>query len=504
MREIHLTLDRYLNGLRCSKLMFLNEFNRELGNDNDPEELDGNMNYTFRNIATDLLAPKAVDLFCLPDETEYNLKLKKGRTIKEGAFKTKSGDEAWVDLVFRSGSSLHLMSFSRGTALTDVDYYAAAYQYYCCKDAGFEVNKMSIVYVNKDYVKQGDYTIDLLKIKDVTKAVVAMQEKTNRNVAHLRKMLKNSVAPDVQIGQKCLNPYTCVFKKFCWETPSDSIFHLRSLSLNKKFHYYYKGIENMRQLSVNKAEKLTDDQMLEITCTLNNSVAVQHDKLEAWIEELKGPMLFFLSIQSFSEAVPLYDGVKANENMPFLYSLHYLMGDEIDDRSFISLHHCDYLSDPGPEDSRKKFAEKLSAHASLISLGKVIVFNRENEEARLNELIALYPEYKPMLSTIKERLVDLFEVFRERWYYHPSFRDTLSLKNILMALCPGFTYADLDIQSPHEAAHNYLAINNGFSSVICNYYEALRAYSERNTLAMLKIVQFFERLTNKTIIQTNF
>ena len=59
--------------------------------------------------------------------------------------------------------------------------------------------------------------------------------------------------------------------------------------------------------------------------------------------------------------------------------------------------------------------EKLS---SIITYeGNVVVWNESFEKSRNNEMSMMYPEYKPLLDSINDRMLDLSIIFKKDYLH---------------------------------------------------------------------------------------
>ena len=87
----------------------------------------------------------------------------------------------------------------------------------------------------------------------------------------------------------------------------------------------------------------------------------------------------------------------------------------------------------------------------------------------------------------KKRLFDLLPVIRNG-YYHPDFRGSFSIKNVLPVLVPGSGYGDLAISDGRTAAVRYAqALKSEDVLERQRTFDDLRAYCARDTLAMIKL-----------------
>ena len=99
------------------------------------------------------------------------------------------------------------------------------------------------------------------------------------------------------------------------------------------------------------------------------------------------------------------------------------------------------------------------------------------------------------------RMMDLHALV-QRYYYHPKFRGSFSLKSVLPALIPEMSYNDLAIKDGREASSLYLKMLNPDSN--SGEWDKIKGdllnYCRRDTLALVKIRERFsgkgDKITN--------
>jgi hypothetical protein len=116
------------------------------------------------------------------------------------------------------------------------------------------------------------------------------------------------------------------------------------------------------------------------------------------------------------------------------------------------------------------------------------------EKSRIKELARVYPQFEKELLAINERVIDLMIPFSRRWYYHPNFRGSYSIKAVLPVIIPDLRYTDLEIQEGGTASLIYAQIKNMNATDASLYRKHLLAYCKMDTLAMVKILEFLEQL----------
>jgi predicted RecB family nuclease len=188
----------------------------------------------------------------------------------------------------------------------------------------------------------------------------------------------------------------------------------------------------------------------------------------------------YLDFEAMMPPIPLYEGTRPYQTLPFQWSLH------IDDGSD-DLRHLEFLAD-GKSDPRWEFAESLIA--AVAGKDYPIIVYSDYEHSRLKELAALYPALRDGIVEVITRLADLLPIVRGAVYF-PAFDYSYSIKSVAPALSPGFTYDDLDgIAGGGAAAAAFLRLAAGEEMDAAEekpLREALLAYCKRDTMAMVEV-----------------
>jgi hypothetical protein len=119
--------------------------------------------------------------------------------------------------------------------------------------------------------------------------------------------------------------------------------------------------------------------------------------------------------------------------------------------------------------------------------GSIIGWNVSFEKTRIKELAENFPKYERRLLALNERMVDLMMPFKSRWYYHPSFQGSASIKNILPVLVSDLSYEKLTIQEGGTASLVYAQQKNMDEQTAAENMKNLLEYCKLDTLAMVKI-----------------
>jgi hypothetical protein len=202
---------------------------------------------------------------------------------------------------------------------------------------------------------------------------------------------------------------------------------------------------------------------------------------------LKYP-LYYLDFETFGPAIPIYDGTKPYQDMPFQFSLHVVESDGSE-----PVHHS-FLAE-GIEDPRPQILRELQR--LLGSEGSIIAYNAGFEEGVLKELVEAFPEYTDWLEGILTRMVDLLYPFTNFHYYHASQKDTASLKKVLPAVT-GKGYEEMAIGSGMDAsiAYGRIMYGNAKEEEITRVRADLLKYCKMDTEGMIWVVDELKKLSD--------
>ena len=117
--------------------------------------------------------------------------------------------------------------------------------------------------------------------------------------------------------------------------------------------------------------------------------------------------LYFFDFETVFPAIPVLDGTRPYQQVPFQYSLHILEEDgKLSHKEFLA-HPEDFSNGKNP---LKLLVEQLKQDFGTD--GNIVTYNQSFEVARLNELANMFPEDAPFLKNLVSRVVDLLQVFQ--------------------------------------------------------------------------------------------
>lgn len=498
-----LSKQSYLLGLRCHKALHRKIHKKDLYNEckTNSSSFALAAGLDFEAKVLPLLAPKGIDITKshtnlnfskYVEETKKHLN-KRNVNLYQATFKTKSGELVMADLIQKKGAKIDLMEIKAVMNLQEHHYYDVAFQYHAITSAGVKLNKVYLTHLNKDYVRNGELTADLACKVDVTQKIKQMQKIIKLRLPQMRKMLRLKEEPTNTLGMHCTDPYPCIFKDICWKQalPEHNVFDISGLWMKEKLNLYWAGIVSMSQAK-ERGIKLNESQKLQVLSTVENKEIIDKAKILEWYEQFKtSKELFFLDFETIAYSVPPYNGGKSYQAVPFQYSLH------IRDQLNGKVKHIEFLADPTKSnDQRLELLTNLLSNLKSKLNSPILAYNKSFEAGRLKYLAGEFPAFKKEIYAIIDRLYDLADIYRNRWYVHPSFKG-YSIKQVLPALCPDLTYKTLNVRNGDQASAEYLKLEqNNCGSIRENLLE----YCKLDTWAMVRI---YDALLEKLLIKRN-
>ncbi|MBR1285384.1 DUF2779 domain-containing protein [Bradyrhizobium sp. AUGA SZCCT0177] len=378
-----------------------------------------------------------------------------------------------------------LREVKSGSGLKDHYLDDIAIQAYVLRGAGVTVSSIALLHVNTDYVR-GPNDIswtDYFRRLDVSEAVGMRLTDLTARLPAMWDCLGNAL-PDAEPGSQCGTPYACEFWDKCTaEKPADWIGYLPRLSQDRARELKTSGIESISFIPPNFP--LTSKQTIIRDATVSGVPYVAAN-LGPLLDTF-GPPSCYLDFEAMTPPIPLYEGTRPYQTIPFQWSLHMVDSDG-------TMGHKEFLAD-GVSDPRRQFAEALID--GLAGSDDPIIVYSAYEKTRLRELASDFPDLSADLGALTVRLADLLPVVRTALYL-PEFQYSNSIKSVAPALCPGFTYDDLKVIADGGAASaTFLQIVSGLvecSEQVHQLRHALLAYCERDTLALLEVHRALLRL----------
>ena len=484
----NLSKSKYTLGKVCKKKLWLSTYKPEEATDSDSRVLDNG------NLVGDLARHLFGEDYILID---YNKGLKemikdtkialsfKPNIICEASF-SYNGNFCSVDILKNMIHGVELYEVKSTTEKKDIYIDDISYQTWVLKQCGIDVKKSFLVYINKDYVKNGDFDINsFFKIEDVTDELRLDEVEDLSNEYH--KIINKNIEPDIDINENCrINSENCPFFAYCKRNlPKPNVFDVSSIQFRKKLNLYKKGIISFPDLlKDNSINEKGIEQINHELYELKPKINLQN--IQDFIAKIRYP-LYFLDFESYQEIIPKFDGTKPYEQICFQYSLDYY------EKDGGKLYHKEFLNKEYDKNPMLGLCENLVKDIPLNSC--VIVYNESFEKSRLLEMSKMFPQYKEHLLNIRDNIIDLMVIFRNHDYYIKAMKGSYSIKYVLPALFPNdesLNYQNLDqVHKGNEATEAYLTLPNLSKIEEEKLRKNMLKYCALDTFAMVKI---FEKL----------
>lgn len=426
--------------------------------------------------------PENMRDFQLWIETTQNFIASGEAIIYEAAF-SYGGSFCALDILLSQQGNLTAVEVKSGGGKTEAYVKDAAFQYFVMSQAGYAPQRFYLLLVNGEYVRGAALDVfQLFKTVDVTEEVLELQNFVANNLLHFQTVLNAGVTPVRDIGAHCFEPYACPFYAHCSShLPTENpITDLRGSS-KKVWELYYQGVLSIQDIP--ESFKPNKSQVSQINGVKHGTEVVRLDPIRDWVGKVSYPIHFF-DFESAWPAIPMANGIKPYGHLSFQYSLHII--DAVGE-----LSHAEYLADPD------EIGKGVNTEYELIQQmkndfqaeGSIVAFNAVFEITRIKDMINRFPEEADFLKGLIGRFVDLMELFKPmNIYYKPAMKGSYSIKYVLPALAPEFSYADLEIGNGGDASTIFAAQCAGtFDGNWNQTREALLRYCERDTYGMVVI-----------------
>jgi hypothetical protein len=351
------------------------------------------------------------------------------------------------------------------------------------------VNTINLVYLNNDYARNGALDLkQLFCVEDVTEEAIKKQGTMEQDIKTMKKLVLGAM-PVCDIGLYCnkygKDDFPCAAKEHCWKhIPEYSVFNISRIG-KKAFDLYKNGITLLSDIP--EDYKLSESQWFQVKSYKEGISILNKEAIESFLESFTLP-LYFLDFETYQQSIPLYNGVKSYQQLPFQYSLHVVK----DEKS--ELEHYEFLAKEG-KDPRRHLAESLVRDIPVDVTS--VAYNMSFEKMVLKSLAHQFPDLSDHLFNIHDNMVDLMIPFQKKWFYTNEMRGSYSIKYVLPALLPGnkeLDYKQLVIQNGSMAMEIYERLHTQSPEEIKEIRKNLLAYCKLDTLAMVRIWEVLKNI----------
>ncbi|NCA97128.1 MAG: DUF2779 domain-containing protein [Bacteroidia bacterium] len=255
---------------------------------------------------------------------------------------------------------------------------------------------------------------------------------------------------------------------------------------------------------------LSPTQQVQYRVITSHKPFIEKEFIASMLSDLKYP-LFHLDFETMNYPLPKYEGEKPYQQSVFQYSLHIekspgIVDKEKDNISFLA---------KGKNDERRELAQSLVDNIPSNAGGQVIVYNQSFEKGRLKELASLFPDLRPGLMSIHDRVFDLKhfltpnDLIRKSKsilkkdpanvaFYDVGLQRSYSIKKVLPIFAPQLDYANLhEVRNGIEAQVAFMKLatleGNSFQKTYMNMLE----YCKQDTWAMVEVLRGLRKMINE-------
>jgi len=385
-----------------------------------------------------------------------------------------------IDVLEKQGDGYRLTEVKSSSSQKPEHIPDVAVQARVAAACGVNVTAAEVMHLNKEF-RHPDVG-DLFARTDVTGPVAEFVGQVPKEIKRQREMLAGPL-PDVAIGAQCFEPRECPFIGRCWPDGPDHIGHLAGVGPKKTVAYLEQGITSIKDLPPD--EKLNFTQKRQLKAMAENRLIVE-PTLAAELARFGG-RLGFLDFETIIRAIPVWPGMAPWQQAAAQFSYHERQPDG-------TYTHAAHLAE-GPDDARPKLAAAMVR--ATANADRVVMYT-SFEKTRIRELQLAVPDLAAELAALEAKLIDLHPVVKN-CVYHPDFRGSFSLKDILTPLVPELTYSDLVIVDGRVASVEIARLLFVADKIPKHERDRVRKelldYCERDTWAMVKLVERLRELS---------
>ena len=319
-----------------------------------------------------------------------------------------------LDILVRDGDKWRAIEVKSSLSLSETYYKDAALQYYVLNGCKVPISDMQLMYVNENYVKNGEIDINnLFVFKSVKEYVEQQLDSIDKKVNEFKNVVNLSNAPRINIGTQCFTPYKCDFLGHCWKkVEKDSFLHTTAYNDKELFSLYNSGIQDNRNF-----KKILDPLSLEmnqIDALEQNTFYINYKNFYELIGK-KTESIAFLNILFYRPAVPILDGHKPYQEVVLAFSI-------LSNKDYKTINwNC--LNDYSKmEEGLKILTEELKRYE------KIVYFSAQN----INILMQRYHIIES--KDVMFKIINLKDVLKNSDFFNEKTKYDFSLKTIYEGL----------------------------------------------------------------------
>ena len=360
----------------------------------------------------------------------------------------------------------------------------ACFQKYVLTECGYQVSKVSIIHLNKEYIKQGNIVPnELLEIADVTDALDGIYSSVINQINSASNFISKEIINETicSCKYKTRSNHCDAFKYFNTTIAEYSIYEIARIS-EKKVGLLVDN-EQLAIIDIPSDFELNVNQQTQVESVKQELPIIHQANIKRELDKLKFP-LHFIDYETYASAIPRLDGLSPHKHLTFQVSIHTLTENGI-------LTHFEYLLD-----AMEMPTDMLQAMQNFTrNTGTFISWHASFEIGRNKDLIDWLPQFANYLTYINEHTFDLETIFKKD-YIDYRFHGSSSIKKVQPIIAPHLSYSELDINNGTMALDTWgrMVMNKDFNEGVLQTRKNLWEYCKLDTLAMVEIYNVLKAL----------
>lgn len=419
------------------------------------------------------------------------------RTLFQASVLTRSGFHARADVLVRhpSGNGWNLVEIKSSTSIDFGHKKDATFQRIAFAEAGYAIQEVQIMRLNKEYRLNGHVDLERLFRYDtsVTAWTDARWTETVQEMKEALAVVRNvDECPPCDCDTTTRTKRCSTFAMFHPELPSgDTVYDLVSINRKRLGEALDRGVLHLRDWP--RDMRLNARQQWQVDAIRSGRERVMRGRLVDFLSTMERPF-YFLDYETVQTPVPLYTGNWPFQQLPFQYSLHILDEDGV-------LHHREFLWTTRGSDPVRPLVEAL--RNDIGDTGSVIVWWKGFEAKRNEEMAQAVPELADFLLGLNTRMVDLMDTVSQGMWVHPAFCGSTSIKRVLPAIAPELSYDLLEIGTGALATLRWkqCVVDEAPPDNVdpARTFTDLRTYCCQDTYAMVRIWEYLSHLAGHEV-----
>ena len=437
------------------------------------------------------LFPHSIELPDFGSSELTKQEIEKGKTcFFQATFKTEKGAFARIDILEKKeDGTWHIYEVKSSTSVKKDKKHNhikdACFQKHAMIENGYLVSQVSIIHLNKEYVRSGEINPnDLLVVEDISEKVDEIySEVVNEINGAINLINKNSIDESSCSCKENTRSNHCDSFKYFNPTVGDySIYEIGRISVKKVKELLDLGVLKINDIPDNY--KLNDKQQLQFASVRKNAPLIDKKEIENKFSKLKFP-LHFIDYETYASAVPRIDGVKPHQHIPFQVSIHTMQKDG-------SIEHFEFLANALELPNKLVDFMKASTGAT----GTFISWHASFEKSRNKDMMTMVSGSEPYLEYMNTHMFDLEDIFKLD-YVDYRFHGSTSIKKVLPVLLPELSYNDLEVQNGTMALDTWgrMVLDPNFAEDKNETRKNLLSYCELDTWAMVEMYRVLVELS---------